>query len=323
MAAPGESLVADTAEYLHFEQFVARFYELEPRVVVQFDCGARTHTGKVRDHNEDQYLVIRRRREREILRSTVPPELLPDPEQHAYILAVADGMGGHHFGELASLLALRAGWDLGGGEIKWAVKINDQEIDELRKKATIFFQLLHRTLVAHGEESPRLRGMGTTLTICYTVGPELFVMHAGDSRAYLFRQGNLQRLTHDHTLAQVAIDAGEIQPGSPEEKRVRHILTSALGGGFGAVTVNFNHHRLEDGDTLLLCTDGLTDHLNDDEIARVLQSQPQLDPACSRLVELALEQGGKDNVTVVIGRYHFATETLEPVAASTLPGLPK
>src|SRR5689334_15776445 len=97
---------------------VARFYEVEPRVPVRLEAAARTHPGLVRPMNEDNYLVVRRRRLREVMASSLPVELLGEPEQRAYTLAVADGMGGHAFGELASLLALRSGWDLGGDEVK-------------------------------------------------------------------------------------------------------------------------------------------------------------------------------------------------------------
>jgi protein phosphatase len=294
-----------TAEHLTLDELVGRFYESEPRTPVRAEFGARTHPGKVRELNEDHYMVVRRRRLREVLLTSMPVGLLEHPEQAAYTMAVADGMGGHAFGDLASFLALRTGWDLGEGEVKWAVKMNDREAAELKEKAAVFVRLIDRSLHAAVAEQPRLAGMGTTLTLCYVTGPELFVVHAGDSRAYLARGGALRRLTRDHTLAQTLIDAGLAEPGSTLERTRRHVLTNCLGGPSLNVEVDVHNQRLEDGDRLLLCTDGLTDRTEDRDIAAVLDRHPDPDDACRALVDLALEHGGRDNITAVIGRFTF------------------
>jgi protein phosphatase len=303
---------SDTSQYLAFDDLVGRFYELKPLGEVRVELGALTSPGLVREINEDQYLVVRRRRNREVLLTSMPIELLPQSEQTAYTLAVADGIGGHAFGELASFLAMRTGWDLGQDEVKWMVKVNEREVKELRKKARVFFRLIDRTLHAAAAERPRLAGMGTTLTLCYTTGPELFVMHAGDSRAYLYRDGLLRQLTHDHTVGQALVDAGLAAPGSPEAKRRRHALTNCLGGPNLSVEADVGHHGLLDGDRLLLCTDGLSDMVEDPEIASVLASHPGSQDACRALVDLALEHGGKDNVTVVVARYEFPSIDDDP-----------
>src|SRR5262249_25935949 len=130
MGSPSVRGPLDTAEYVTLDDLVGRFYEVEPRARVVAEFGARSHPGEVRESNEDSYLVVRRRRERDVLLSSVPVELLAQPEQAAYSLAVADGMGGHAFGELASLLALRTAWELGEGEVKWPLKVNDREAAE-------------------------------------------------------------------------------------------------------------------------------------------------------------------------------------------------
>src|SRR4051812_40997071 len=121
----------DTEESLAFEELVARDFEVEPHTAVHVEGGARSHPGLGRDLNEDHYLVVRRRRD--VLLSNLPVELLDQAEQEAYTLAVADGLGGHAFGELASLLALMTAWDLGGEEIKWAVKMNRREAEERKR----------------------------------------------------------------------------------------------------------------------------------------------------------------------------------------------
>jgi protein phosphatase len=305
MSASGDQEARSTDEYLTLDEVVSRFYETEPRLRARVELAAYSHPGLVRPQNEDQYLAVRRYRGRQVLATSVPEEILERAEDHAYTLLVADGMGGHRFGMLASLLALLTGWTLGAGEIKWSVRMNEREEDELREKAEVFFRLIHRALLAEGRQYPRLAGMGTTLTVCYTIGPELFVMHAGDSRAYVHRAGALRRLTRDHTMGQALIDAGLAEPDSPDVMRVRHVLTNCLGGPELEVEVEFRHERMADGDRLLLCTDGLTDLVSDDEIVRVLDERPVLYEACRALVDLALERGGKDNVTVMVARYHF------------------
>src|SRR5262245_25635640 len=143
--------------------------------------------------------------------------------------------------------------------------------------------------------------MGTTLTICYTTGLELFVLHAGDSRAYLYRGGVLRRLTRDHTHAQAMIDAGLAEPESYATMSRRHVLTNYVGGG--KVAVDVEQHRLADGDRLLLCTDGLTDLVSEAEIAALLEAHPRPDDGCRVLVDRALEGGGRDNITVVLASY--------------------
>jgi protein phosphatase len=293
--------LSDTGEYVAFEELVARFFEDEPRTAVHVEFGALSHPGLVRDNNEDHYFVVRRRRVRDVLLSNLPVELLNQAEQEAYALVVADGLGGHAFGELASFLALRAAWDLGSNEIKWTVKVNRRESDELKQKVAVLFGLLDKALQSAAQAQPRLAGMGTTLTACYTTGPELFVLHAGDSRAYLYRGGALRRLTRDHTLAQEMIAAGMAEPESRAARSRRHVLTNYLGGG--SVKVDVEHHRLAHGDRLLLCTDGLSDLVSEVEIAELLEAHPRPDDACRALVDRALARGGRDNITVVLASY--------------------
>jgi PPM family protein phosphatase len=293
--------LADTGESVAFEELVARFFEDEPRTAVRVEFGALSHRGLVRDNNEDHYLVVRRRRERDVLLSNLPVEQLNRFEQAAYTLGVADGLGGHAFGELASSLALRTAWDLGGSEINWPIKMNRRESDELKLKAAVIFRLLDKALQSAAKAEPRLSGMGTTLTVCYTTGRELFILHAGDSRAYLCRDGALRRLTRDHTRAQAMFGLGTAEPESDTETSQRHVLTNWIGGG--SVEADVAHHRLVDGDRLLLCTDGLTNLVSEVEIAALLNAHPMPDDACGCLVDRALDYGGVDNVTVVLANF--------------------
>lgn len=302
----------ETNEFLTLDDLASRYFEPAPQVRVRAEFGARTHPGRVRSNNEDNYLVVRRRRVRDVVLTSLGEGTLPESELVTYTMAVADGMGGHKFGELASLMALRSGWEIGGAEIRWTVSESRREAEVMKIKARLYFQLIHRSILAEAEGNPKLRGMGTTLTVCYTTGHALFVVHVGDSRAYLHRGGTIEQLTHDHTLAQERIDAGQIEPDSPEALRVRHILTNSLGAGWDSVEVDVGHHRLEGGDRLLLCTDGLSDLVADDELARALDDHPDPNDAARALVDLALDRGGGDNVTAVVGRYEFPDEAAAP-----------
>ncbi len=295
----------ETGEFVAFDQQVSKFYETEPKTRVKVEVAGKSHPGKARPNNEDQYLAVRRYRGRQILTSSVPEEILEPTEDHAYTFAVADGLGGQNFGELASFLALRTGWELGGDEIKWTVKINEHESEELRRKAEVFFRLIDQSLHAEVRENPKLTGMATTLTLCYSIGPKLFVMHVGDSRAYLYSGGTLHRLTHDHNLGQLMVDSGVASPGSAKFKKYQHVLTNVLGGTEKSVEVDVDEHLLADGDRLLLCTDGLFSEISDDEIARTLEQYPEPSDACQALIDLTLTSPARDNVTVVLARYRF------------------
>ncbi len=299
--------VKDTSDFVSLNRQVAKYYETEPRTRARIDVAGKTHPGLVRNNNEDQFLAVRRYRGRHIITSSLPEELLPTHEDHAYTLAVADGMGGEKFGDLASLLAMRTGWELGADEIKWTVRLNEREVDDLRRKADIFCKLIDESLHAEVRDNPKLFGMGTTLTICYSTGPNLFTIHVGDSRAYLYRSGVLKQLTRDHNLGQLLVDAGEAMPGSPEVLRMRHVLTNCIGGPKSGVKADFDHYILQEGDRVLLCTDGLNDMAPHEAITHALEQNPKPQAACEALIALALAGGGKDNITVIVADYHFET----------------
>jgi protein phosphatase len=172
----------DTGEHPVMDDLLAKhFGPSPPPVFVQF--GALSHRGLVRANNEDHYLLIERQRSRKILATNLPPGYLPQADDTAYVLAVADGMGGRDFGELASMLALRSAWDQAPGTIKWTWIINEREIEELKERVELIFRRMDLDLRERARLEPEYSGMGTTLTGAYTVGPEAFIGHVGDSRA--------------------------------------------------------------------------------------------------------------------------------------------
>jgi protein phosphatase len=279
--------------------FAKHFGPSPPKVQPRF--GAVSHPGLVRVNNEDHFAVIERHRGRVVLTTNLPEGYLTSADDIGYTLVVADGIGGSAFGELASMLALRSAWELAPNSIKWTWIVTDAEIEDLKERLSLVFRRMHEELLERARGEPAFAGMGTTLTGAYTVGPNAFIAHVGDSRAYLFHDGALKRLTRDHTLAQDALDAGV----PIASQSWYHTLTNFLGGTGQPVWVEFHHVRLADGDQLLLCTDGLSDEVTDAEITEVLARGVAPREAVQALVAMALARGGRDNVTAVLAQYEM------------------
>lgn len=279
----------------------------EPRAFssrVRTDLGALSETGKVRTENEDHYLVARGGRHIETLLTNIPEGEIPDRfDETGYILVVADGMGGAAGGSVASRMAIVTLINILLHVPDWILRLDEKHAQKLMERAAKYYRQVNQALVDRARLDPRLRGMGTTMTAAYSLGDDLFVAHIGDSRAYLFRDRRLQRLTRDQTQAQLMADIGIIQQNEVARHRLRHVLTSALGGGEKEIRAEIQRLKLADGDRLLLCTDGLTDMVDEKTIAECLAREERSQEACGLLVDCALDNGGKDNVTVVLARY--------------------
>jgi PPM family protein phosphatase len=256
---------------------------------------ASTHVGKVRDHNEDAHFF----------------------DTDLGLFLVCDGMGGHAAGEVASALAIRtirAEWEKDATQ-----RIADEWLDrgtaDARKQ--LFAALrqgvitAHDAIVSEGAQDEAKSGMGTTLVGAMVVGNELVFAHAGDSRAYLVRDGIAMQLTEDHTLLARLLAAGIDVDVSGEGARFRSMLTNALGIGRECKVATFVV-PLADGDRFLLCSDGVSEYVSEAEVGTVLTSQPSPARAAQRLIELALERGGGDNATALVVRVLEAGETPQP-----------
>src|SRR5207245_1543039 len=160
-----------------------------------------------------------------------------------------------------------------------------------------------RTLIERAQGDPSLAGMATTLTVAYSVGDHAFIVHAGDSRVYQYRDGQLHQRTRDHTMAQALANAGRLNPEQLKKHPSRHVVTNCAGGLRTGIQPELSTLRLADGDCLLLCSDGLTEMVDDPTIAETLRTHAQAEDACHALIDLALEHGGRDNVTVIVARY--------------------
>ncbi len=156
--------------------------------------------------------------------------------------------------------------------------------------------------------------MGTTLTAAYSMGVNLFIVHLGDSRVYLYRDGTIRQLTKDHTVAQAMADAGHISHEAVRHHVKRNALTNFLGGHNGKVRAEFRWLRLADGDRLLLCSDGLNEMVNDASIARIIGRHTSVREATQSLLHEALNRGGKDNVTIIVAAYQISNPERAPDA---------
>jgi protein phosphatase len=272
-----------------------------PSVRVEF--GARTHVGKVRRNNEDQYLIARVAKSLEVLQTSLPPEEDAGlPTQEGFLMLVADGMGGHAGGERASAVAIQEAKKYVLLKAKWYFSLDDPDEHARLRMLHEALQRVNRQIIEEGEDNPALAGMGTTLTAASSIGPELFIVHIGDSRAYLLHKGLLEQLTQDHTMAQKMVERGLIHPADARLHRLRHVLTNSLGGEPG-VTAETIKLRLADGDRLLLCTNGLNDAVPDDQITQLLRTHTRPADACQALIDAALDGGGADNITVIVAVY--------------------
>ncbi len=274
--------------------------------LVRIDVSACSHPGHVRTNNEDQFVVTRLTRSLETMLSSLQSGDIPErAEEINYIMVVADGMGGHAAGEVASRLAIGALVHLGLEMPDWIFKVDKENAPEIARRARRVLREVDAVLIERSRHDAALRGMGSTLTAARSYGRDLLIVHVGDSRAHLFRAGRLLRLSRDHTYAQMLIDTGQRQEGDIALSGVRHILTNALGGSVEHVEVDVDWAGLEDGDRLLLCSDGLTDCVDDDTIAKTLSATQSSNEACTQLVQLALDRGGRDNVTAIVAAYEF------------------
>jgi serine/threonine protein phosphatase PrpC len=271
---------------------------------VMVELGASTHAGRVRPNNEDSYLVARASRSLETVLTNLQAGDFPVwAAERAYGLIVADGMGGHAGGEVASQLALRTVIEHALATADWIMRDACAHSDQIEERIVERFAAANEAVLDQASRDPNLDGMGTTMTMALSSGACLYVGYVGDSRAYLLRGGQLQALTRDHSFAQALADSGVISPEQAATHNLRNVLLRNLGRT--ASTADIRHLFLESGDQLLLCTDGLTDMVADASISKILKAAPTAQAACDQLIAAALEAGGKDNVTAVLAKYSW------------------
>jgi protein phosphatase len=194
------------------------------------------------------------------------------------------------------------------GTLKWFAQFEGPEQDQVLADFQRALGQANARILAEAAERPELRGMGTTLTLAYSLNDDLFVAHVGDSRCYLCHNGILLRLTRDHTLVEDLFRRGVLSAEEAAKHRWRHVVSNVVGGKSADLKVEVHKLHLEDGDRLLLCSDGLTGMLPEAEINQIVHTEAEPEQACRRLVERANEAGGRDNITAVVVHFRAANE---------------
>lgn len=267
----------------------------------EIDVFGLTHVGKVRKVNQDHFLISFLRKRMDLRLTSLPDiQQLPlDSERMATLLMVADGVGGGPGGEHASRHALGfvTRFLLESMQCYYTTDARGEEfLNSLQEAAT----RAHESVLKRGEEEPALKGLATTLTLLLIVWPWAYLVQLGDSRYYIYRDGDLRQVTRDQTLAQALADEGVLTWADVPRSPLAHVLSSAIGGpqaapAAGRVGIDWPMVHL-------LCSDGLTKHVPDHRIRERLATMTSSRQACEALLQDALDGGGSDNVTIVVGR---------------------
>ncbi|MDP9362038.1 MAG: Stp1/IreP family PP2C-type Ser/Thr phosphatase [Acidobacteriota bacterium] len=240
-----------------------------------------THVGRQRQHNEDSFLVA----------------------DEAKLFLVADGMGGHAAGEIASRIAVDSISEFivhtKEDDGTWP-HAYDEHYTRTTNRLMAALRMANTRVLEAMRKDARLRGMGTTVVACMADGDKMSVAHVGDSRAYMIRNGKISRITSDHSWVFEQVKAGMLTEAEAEKHPLRNVITRALGG---ALSVNPDASEIDSrpGDVYLLCSDGLTGMVPEEEILKLVTANADdLEKACRELIDMANERGGLDNVTTLL-----------------------
>jgi serine/threonine protein phosphatase PrpC len=268
----------------------------------EIDVYGITHSGKVRKENQDHFLICALKKQMAVRQTSLTDldSITGEPERLAFLMMVADGVGGGAKGEEASRMALEAvaQYVSHGTRCYYAAGTSDdREFFETLQQGAL---RCHDELLRRGENEPEYRGMATTLTLYFGLWPRAYILQVGDSRCYLLRDAQLTQVTRDQTMAQELIDMGVEMPAGASQGRLAHTLSSSIGGRQTAPAVT--RHTVAWGNVALLCSDGLTNHVSDERIDERLRSMTSAKQVCEDLLEEALEGGGTDNITMIVAR---------------------
>lgn len=267
----------------------------------EIDVWGVTHPGKVRETNEDHFLLGSLHKRLDIRATSLPvdEQLRACDERLGFLAMVADGVGGHVAGEEASRMVLE--------EVSLYLTHSTATYYQSDAQSETFVELLqeaamrsHERLLERADANTELQGMATTLTLYMGVWPWVYLLQVGDSRYYNYRNGALTQVTRDQTVAQELVDQGIMTAPVAFNSRWAHVLSSAIGGKQTAPVVK--RLRNEWGMIHLMCSDGLTKHVSDERIAERLGSMTSAREACENLLQDALDGGGTDNITIIVGR---------------------
>jgi serine/threonine protein phosphatase PrpC len=279
------------------------------------EVAAASYGGKWPPHNTDHYLAVRAGRMQEtIATSLAATDLPPAFEEYSYALCIADGLGEQGAGTRASRVALSALAHLGLRYGKWNLRVSAENLSEIAAQGEFFYRQVNDIVRKASGADVELADMATSLTALYVAEGDLFFWHVGHSRAYLFRRGVLTQLTMDHTLAESGHDARK--PATSAKSDFIHLVTETVGGRPCGPSIDAEHIKLSSGDRLLLCTNGLSDVVSNDQIADQLAQFRSPAEDCRQLIDLAKAAGSPDDVTVMLADYSVHSDRSTARAAS-------
>jgi len=256
----------------------------------------KTDVGRTREHNEDAFVVA----DLTTMNATLKPEVRSHRlGERGSLFMVADGMGGAAAGEIASAMAIDV--VLHELETRWS-RATSADPETFARALKAAAESANGRIHKFASERPENRGMGTTATIAGIVGDTIYLAQVGDSRAYLVRGGVALQITKDQSLMQKLVEAGELTAEEAEVSERRNIILQALGPE-SVVKVDLTHQQVRRGDTLILCSDGLSGQMRASDIAEIVTREPDLVQVCKELIDLANENGGPDNITVIAARF--------------------
>ena len=247
----------------------------------QIRCGAKSHQGRIRENNEDCFLVL------------TPDGTACEDQFWGHLFAVSDGMGGHVAGEIASRMAC---------DILKAEFCKKEKAALSHAVLADLFRKINHEIHHFSDQNGQYAGMGTTLSAVVCCDNKAWLAHVGDSRIYRLRENRLEQLTRDQTHVQALMDMGRITAAEARHHPLSHVLTQAMGTDKNVKEIQTDCRDLAGGDQFLICSDGLTDMVTNTDIMKILTKHDDPITACDDLVEKALDGGGKDNVTVVIAK---------------------
>ncbi len=272
---------------------------------IDVQSGGLSDTGKLRSDNQDQFLVA------DLTRSVIVRSGSLEFEQGArlfgrpmgHLFLVADGMGGHRGGNEASKFAVQFCVNAILNSTSWVASVGPANEDLFVDDLKSVLEKAHQAIEERSKTTDGYKGMGTTLTMAYVDWPRMFVVHAGDTRCYLFRNNKLRLVTRDHTVANEMMKNGRLAPEELERSHWSNVLVNALGAGARSVYPDIYKLDLQEDDSIMLCSDGLNKHVSDLQIGRTLSAVSDPQSVCEELVSLANQGGGSDNITVVMAKF--------------------
>ena len=267
----------------------------------EIDVYALTHVGLCRPENQDHFLVGQLRGRLFVTLSSLPEiQRLPlEEERVGSFMMVADGVGGGQKGEQASRIVLEEIAQYISEAARCYFRANDPDQDFVHALESAAREV-HEAIREHAAADPEAAGMATTLTLWISVWPWTYLLQVGDSRYYCYGNGRLRQISRDQTLAQAMVDEGIMSPSMSQNSPLQHVLSSSIGGAHTSPVVTRMANKWDN--VHLLCTDGLTKHVTDERITERLRTMTSARQVCQDLLQDALDDGGTDNITVVVGR---------------------